>query len=196
MNGKKLRQIIITTTVFILGMIISKFDIKLEGKIAEILQTIDNYSFLIAIVLIIGFLCSITYKRKGRYVKMLCELTLFAGAVVIAVRSLNGSIKMDLEVESLLNDGLLLSTVIGRLGLDKKSKKDTENEKAESELETKFGHRPIDKYGLLFDNRKKQCELVVNIVKNKKIVSDGYSICISGEWGSGKTSFIEAVLKS
>lgn len=194
MNGKKYRKIIITTVLFILGVIISKFNINLEGKIAEILQTIDNYSFLIAVFLIIGFLCSITYKRKGRYIKMLSELTLFAGAVVIAVRSLNGSIKLDLAIESLVNDGLLLSTVIGRIFLDKKSKKDTENEQAESEIEKKFGHKPIDKYVLLFDNRKSQCDLVVKIIENEKIISDGYSICISGEWGSGKTSFIEAVL--
>ncbi len=193
MNGKKYRKIIITTVLFILGMIISKFNINLEGKIAEILQTIDNYSFLIAVVLIIGFLCSITYKRKGRYIKMLSELTLFAGAVVIAVRSLNGSIKLDTEAESLLNDGLLL-TVIGRIFLDKISKEDSENAQAESEIETKFGHKPIDKYVLLFDNRKSQCDLVAKIIENEKIISDGYSICISGEWGSGKTSFIEAVL--
>ncbi len=194
MNGKKLRKIIITTVVFILGMIISRLDIKLEGKIAEILQTIDNYSFLIAVVLIIGFLCSITYKRKGRYIKMLSELTFFAGAVVIVVRSLNGSIKFDLEVETLVNDVLLLSTVMGRIFLDKKSKQDAEYEQAESEIEAKFGHKPIDKYVLLFDNRKNQCDLVAKIIKNEKIISDGYSICISGEWGSGKTSFIEAVL--
>ena len=175
-------------------MIISRYDIELNGKIAEILQTIDNYSFLIAVFLIIGFLCSITYKSKGRYIKMLSELTLLAGVVVIAVRSFNGSIKLDSEIESLANDGLFLSTVIGRIFLDKKSKKDTENEQAESEIEMKFGHKPIDKYVLLFDNRKSQCDLVANIIKNKKIISDGYSICISGEWGSGKTSFIEALL--
>lgn len=194
MNGKKYRKIIITTVLFILGVIISKFNINLEGKIAEILQTIDNYSFLVAVFLIIGFLCSITYKRKGRYIKMLSELTLFAGAVVIAVRSLNGSIKLDLAIESLVNDGLLLSTVIGRIFLDKISKEDSENAQAESEIETKFGHKPIDKYVLLFDNRKSQCDLVAQIIENEKIISDGYSICISGEWGSGKTSFIEAVL--
>lgn len=194
MNGKKIRKIIITTALFFLGMIISRYDIELNGKIAEILQTIDNYSFLIAVFLIIGFLCSITYKSKGRYIKMLSELTLLAGVVVIAVRSFNGSIKLDSEIESLANDGLFLSTVIGRIFLDKKSKKDTENEQAESEIEMKFGHKPIDKYVLLFDNRKSQCDLVANIIKNKKIISDGYSICISGEWGSGKTSFIEALL--
>ena len=194
MNGKKIRKIIITTALFFLGMIISRYDIELNGKIAEILQTIDNYSFLIAVFLIIGFLCSITYKSKGRYIKMLSELTLLAGVIVTAVRSFNGSIKLDSEIESLANDGLFLSTVIGRIFLDKKSKKDTENEQAESEIEMKFGHKPIDKYVLLFDNRKSQCDLVANIIKNKKIISDGYSICISGEWGSGKTSFIEALL--
>lgn len=194
MNGKKIRKIIITTALFFLGMIISRYDIELNGKIAEILQTIDNYSFLIAVFLIIGFLCSITYKSKGRYIKMLSELTLLAGVVVIAVRSFNGSIKLDSEIESLANDGLLLSTVIGRIFLDKISKEDSENAQAESEIETKFGHKPIDKYVLLFDNRKSQCDLVANIIKNKKIISDGYSICISGEWGSGKTSFIEALL--
>lgn len=111
-----------------------------------------------------------------------------------AFDSFNGSIKLDSEIESLANDGLFLSTVIGRIFLDKKSKKDTENEQAESEIEMKFGHKPIDKYVLLFDNRKSQCDLVANIIKNNKIISDGYSICISGEWGSGKTSFIEALL--
>ena len=125
MNGKTLRKIIIIAALFSLGMFFSRLDIELEGKVAEILHAIDNYSFLFAVVLIIGFLCSITYKRKSRYIGMLSELTLFTGTVVIAIRSLNGSIKSGLEFESLVNDGLFLTTVIGRFFLDIKSSKRT-----------------------------------------------------------------------
>jgi len=226
MNGKKYRKIIITTVLFILGMIISKFNINLEGKIAEILQTIDNYSFLVAVFLIIGFLCSITYKRKGRYIKMLSELTLFAGAVVIAVRSFKGSIGMDFWSVCLFWSILLgeYFASIRKKCIDTKNctllrraffffqRRDNNkickllrkifyffNEKdidrnGQIENTSVINHKPIKKYNQLYGNRKSQCDLVAKIIENEKIISDGYSICISGEWGSGKTSFIEAVL--
>lgn len=226
MNGKKYRKIIITTVLFILGMIISKFNINLEGKIAEILQTIDNYSFWAAVILIIGFLCSITYKRKGRYIKILSELTLFAGAVVIAVRSLNGSIDWDFWSVCLYLSILLgeYSASIRKKCIDTKNctllrraffffqRRDNNkicellrkifyffNEKdidKNGQIENNYviNHKPIKKYDQLYGNRKNQCDLVAKIIENEKIISDGYSICISGEWGSGKTSFIEALL--
>lgn len=194
MKGKTIRKIIITIIIFLLGITISKFDITLEGKIAELIKAIDSYSFLVAIALIICFLCSFTYKQKERYLIVMTEITLFVAAIIIAVRSLNGNIRLGLNLYSLSNYFLFLFTVGGWLILNCKNKNDTVKEQAQSVNEHKFGHKPIDNYFQLFENRKSQCNLVTNIIKNKSIIDNGYSICIAGEWGSGKTSFIEAVL--
>jgi len=194
MKGKTIRKIIIIIIIFILGIFISEFNITLEGKIAELIKAIDNYSFLVAVALIIGILCSFTYKKKERFFKVMTELTIFVVAIIMAVRSLNGDISLSLNLYSLSNYFLLLSAVGGWILLYYRNKNETKIEKTKSVNEQQFGYKPIDKYALLFKNRQGQCDLVTKIVADSKIISNGYSICIAGEWGSGKTSFIEATL--
>lgn len=48
------------------------------------------------------------------------------------------------------------------------------------------------KYDSLYYGRKYQADELINEIKNKR---NGYAICIDGEWGSGKTYFVEGVLE-
>jgi hypothetical protein len=54
-------------------------------------------------------------------------------------------------------------------------------------------YSPISDFNDLFPDRQKQAEELIKIIKENKIVS-GYSICINGKWGQGKTSFVNATL--
>ncbi|PWJ12196.1 P-loop NTPase fold protein [Ruminococcus flavefaciens] len=209
MGRKKARNIIVITVLFLLGIILSSFNIKMDkGPVLEVTETIESYSFLLAIALILGFLCSLTYKKRGKYLKLMSGLTLFAGTVVIALRCINGNIKFDLS-----SVGLYCSTVLGEYFSFLKEKYINPNSISGSPIKRLFkkengtdieyyerttlpasSHDPIVDYSQLYKNRTSQCELVISIIKDIKYIREGYSICISGEWGSGKTSFIKAVL--
>lgn len=52
---------------------------------------------------------------------------------------------------------------------------------------------PTESYDLLFGTRKAQADQLVAKLEDSKL--SGYSICIGGEWGSGKTSFINGVIE-
>lgn len=54
-------------------------------------------------------------------------------------------------------------------------------------------HDPIIYFQYLFENRKRQAEEIISIIKSS-ISDSGYSVCIAGEWGSGKTSLINGVI--
>lgn len=52
---------------------------------------------------------------------------------------------------------------------------------------------PISRYDELYKSRQHQAHRLIGIIVSKE--SDhGCSVCVSGEWGSGKTSFVNAVL--
>lgn len=52
---------------------------------------------------------------------------------------------------------------------------------------------PAESYDLLFGTRKAQADQLIVKLEDSKL--GGYSICIGGEWGSGKTSFINGVIE-
>ena len=54
-------------------------------------------------------------------------------------------------------------------------------------------HDPIKHYDQLFSERKQQCDELIALIQNN-INKKGNPICISGEWGTGKTSFVNAVI--
>ncbi len=53
-------------------------------------------------------------------------------------------------------------------------------------------HDAVDRYDSLFSARKYQANEIVNIITSD-ISESGYSICVTGEWGTGKTSLINGV---
>lgn len=52
---------------------------------------------------------------------------------------------------------------------------------------------PIQESDKLFNSRQNQADIFIDMVKSPAN-DNGYSICINGEWGTGKTSFINSVL--
>ena len=54
-------------------------------------------------------------------------------------------------------------------------------------------YNAINEYDNLYSLRKYQADNIISIIKSK-ISDSGYSICINGEWGSGKTSLINGVM--
>lgn len=65
-------------------------------------------------------------------------------------------------------------------------------ESAKSNTPTQNIHDAVDRYDLLFPSRKNQADEIVNIITSD-ISESGYSICVTGEWGTGKTSLINGI---
>lgn len=53
-------------------------------------------------------------------------------------------------------------------------------------------HNAINEYNLLFSKRKYQADEIIDLIESP--IDEGYSICLNGEWGSGKTSLVNSLL--
>lgn len=62
------------------------------------------------------------------------------------------------------------------------------------EVESANSYSPITRDANLFRSRKSQQNYLFNLIQDKNLIDRGMSICITGKWGSGKTSFVNTTL--
>lgn len=62
------------------------------------------------------------------------------------------------------------------------------------EAESANSYSSITRDANLFKSRKSQQNYLFNLIQDKNIIDRGMSICITGKWGSGKTSFVNTTL--
>lgn len=55
-----------------------------------------------------------------------------------------------------------------------------------------ISYNPVEDFGQLFPNHKAQAEQIADIIANSS--PDPFSICVSGKWGTGKTSIINGAV--
>ncbi|WP_172638604.1 P-loop NTPase fold protein [Clostridium pasteurianum] len=72
----------------------------------------------------------------------------------------------------------------------RRKQKNTLNIDGDEKKDFKMADNPIEKESELFPSRKRQLDYFLSEMKNKK--DEPFSVAISGVWGAGKTSFINA----
>lgn len=157
------------------------------------LSYISKSSFLATLsVSIIGIMYVCFYKNKDTIIKLLKKPLLWIIYAFILIEAIYGEFDFLRWYNIILLIILsLLSTLIDSVNLKLKCKNIV---KCDANVKTsqQINYYPIDDPIDLFPERNWQKERLIDIIQN----NDGIkTICISGEWGQGKTSFINIVSK-
>lgn len=151
-----------------------------------IAERVVNYHIIIIVFLIFLAVMGLTFKGKKTYFAFWINVELILGYIcftsyyitdIISIKSCIG-----LAILALFS---LAAALLMCVRID-----------VEDELNSAEGngiYEPIKDFNDLYDCRVNQANNLINLIKNNTS-SFGYSICISGEWGCGKTSFIYAIL--
>lgn len=149
-------------------------------KIADSLNTIES---LVAIILIAALIYGLTYKNSHAFINLYFRALAVIEIIYIISYYITFQTKLDQWYNWL---GVILLGVIFVM-LNKITIELAKKKTPQINI-----HNPICFYDSLFSNRKYQANEIVSSIESKKSES-GYSICVTGEWGVGKTSLINGV---
>ena len=178
-------------TILPINYIVRRFDIS--QAIMSKLSFISKVSSLINLsILIIGMVYISFYKNKDTIITLLKKPLLWAIYIFVLIEAMYG----ELNFLYWYNIGLLiflscLSALIDSVIIKIKSENYTEYN-INNETTPYINYYPIEKPDDLFPERNWQKERLIDIIQNNDAIK---TICISGEWGQGKTSFINIVSK-
>ena len=145
---------------------------------------VNNHTVIFLSLLITGII-GITFKNKYAYYRVFVNITIALCYLILLSMIITQNFHFGTKYLPIRLILFSASFIITYMFIDE-LKEDTGNEKRNK-------LSPIAKYEDLYESRHHQATKLIDIIKSKE--SDcGYSICISGEWGSGKTSFINCVL--
>ncbi len=159
---------------------------------AKAISFLSNISYFCAIIVIAFVVASSVYLC--RYKNKTTVLYALKTPIIVAIYGITliDAICGELVFWSWYNILLLLylvflSTVIDANCIQFKS--ESSNDSNKSSLE-QINHYPINQVQDLYVERKWQKEQLLKIIEKKDFVK---TICVSGEWGQGKTSFINVL---
>lgn len=178
-------------TVLPINYIARNFGVPQE--IITKLSYISKSSFLVILsVSIIGIMYVCFYKNKDTIIKLLKKPLLWIIYAFILIEAIYGEFDFLHWYNIILLIFLaLLSTLIDSVNLKLKCKNIVECD-ATVNPSQHINYYPIDDPIDLFPERNWQKERLIDIIQNNDAIK---TICISGEWGQGKTSFINIVSK-
>lgn len=151
-------------------------------SIAE--QAIKN-RMLIVIILVIAGVIGLFYKNKSKYYSLFFNIELVLCYIVFVSRNITKS--FDPNCLSYIITIIFSGSFIGIYFIKDSLYKDNTKKQKKGRFDS------IIKSRELYPSRQSQMYELISIIKSEES-DNGYTICISSEWGSGKTSFINAVL--
>lgn len=178
-------------TILPINYIARNFGVSKE--IISKLSYISKISFLITLsISIIGTMYVCFYKNKDTIIKLLKKPLLWIIYGFILIEAIYGEFSFLQWYNIILLIFLsLFATLIDSVNMKFKHK-NVDDCYANVRSSQQINYYPIDDPIDLFPERNWQKERLIDIIQN----NDGIkTICISGEWGQGKTSFINIVSK-
>lgn len=186
---KMINRTKVTLSVLLSGIIVIIFFVSFDFTnlfIFPLAELIMEYSVIICIIMTILAVFGIAYRNKityfnsyKRYVCIIGYIFALSTCITIEQRPI-----CSLHVIILCSCEILLIFLLSfdNLVNDEKSKNKHQNPL-----------QPINECDKLFNSRKNQIDIFVNLVLSDTS-NYGYAICINGEWGTGKTSFINSAI--
>ena len=148
-----------------------------------------EFIFAVILLLAIGYGMTIYTNKETYFNALILPITVILYIDILSLLVIR-------QVDLLKWYNLLLFLTIGLfIGCINNFRFEKVREKVERKPETK-SYLPINKIEDLFVQRKWQALELENLINNNSIGNEPFSICISGEWGRGKTSFVNAVMKN
>lgn len=148
-------------------------------------QAVKNRMPIVIILVLVGVM-GLFYKSKSAYYSLFFNIELVSCSFVFISRNITKSFNPNCFISYVITIIFSISFIGIYCIKDKLSPQN--NQKQQNNP-----FEPINKVEKLFPSRRSQMNELISIIKSQ-ISDNGYTICISSEWGSGKTSFINAVL--
>ena len=174
--------IIITMIALNIYFVLSDF-FEENNVLTDISQVIMKYSSIIFIITVGFVLCYGTYINRSSAGKVSFGILESYFAVFDEARFI---IKQDFDKCF----WIILVVVIILHSIPDFAKSTHKKQKTGS----KNSYAPITNDANLFKSRKSQQNYLFNLIKENDFSDEGLSICITGKWGSGKTSFVNTTL--
>lgn len=153
-------------------------------KSAESLQTMESIvGFIMLVLLIYGFKYKNSYTYINLYIKILAIIEIVYLMSYCITDQFNPAICLNWLLMIILG---IIFVVLNTVKLKLVTSKEN--------LLNLNVHAATKEYDSLFQIRKIQADNLIDIIESE-MSQLGYSICISGEWGSGKTSLANAIVK-
>jgi hypothetical protein len=154
-----------------------------ESAIYKIVEQLNTIESLIVILLITTLIYGFTYKNSHTFINLYFRALAVIELIYIISYYITFQTKLDQWYNWL---GLILLGIIFVV-LNTITIELVKEKTPQINI-----HDPIRFYDSLFSNRKYQANEIVSIIEGEKSES-GYSICVTGEWGAGKTSLINGI---
>lgn len=186
MDLKSLRKILMIILPFIIIGVMKVLNIDLTITfIYPIAEQVVKHNMLILSFLLLSGIVGFTFKNIKTYYLFWINIELVLCYICFVSYCITDIIPLKSGVGLLLLIFFLVVTTLLYF---------TKNRINEENISVQRGSlSPINEYSKLYECRINQMNYLNHIIQDE--ISDyGYSICISGEWGCGKTSFINAAL--
>ena len=196
------RKIILTVLLLVL-CVVCLFDFVnfKESVVEEIEEIISSLTLVITCCLFFIGCLGFTYKNKDTFFKLFVKLSLWVCySNFLSILIIQDKDSISWVGFSIFIGAFLLLLFVDELGnaFNKiyKRFKSCRNEQKKGGVSLDGGNRmaPTNHYTDLFNDRKSQADRLIYFLQHDDC-NEGYSICISGEWGTGKTSFVNGILE-
>lgn len=180
----------VTGFVVMLALCISlPLFLEKKGAILSIAKIYLRYEALVFVTSLI-FLCTSSLNKLNRHTQIIVSNKLFN--VLIWVSLSTGLLTGEIDYTFWQNIiviacGGILSTLF--LIIDIEAIQAVTNKTEQFDL---ISYAPAQSADSLFPQHKMQAEYIANIIKNSSC--EPFSVCVSGEWGVGKTSVIHGIV--
>lgn len=151
-----------------------------ESAIHKVAEYLNNIESLVVIILIVAIIYGFKYKNSYTFINLYFRALAILEITYITAYYITNQTSLEQWYNCL---GVLplgaIFVALSRITI-KLAKENTPQKNI---------HNAICSYESLFSNRKNQADEIVNIIESDASES-GYSICVTGEWGAGKTSLL------
>ena len=163
-------------------------DLKMKDSfIYDIAQKVVTNRMPIAIILALAGIMGLFYKNKSAYYSLFFNIELVLGSIVLISQNIITPFNPNCCLSYIITTSIFSISFIGIYCIKDKLFFKGNQKQHNNPLE------PINEAEKLFPSRRYQMNELISIIKSHES-DNGYTICVSSDWGSGKTSFINAVL--
>lgn len=185
-NNVSCKKLIICILTIAAVWLMMFLDLK-DTFIYEIAQNVVTNRMPIVIILVLAGIMGLFYKNKSAYYSLFFNIELVLCSIVLISRNIITTFNPNCCLPYVITTSIFSISYIGIYYIKDKLFFKGNQKQHNNPLE------PINEAEKLFPSRRHQMNELISIIKSQES-DNGYTICVSSDWGSGKTSFINAVL--
>lgn len=161
-----------------------------ESSLVQIFAKYLQYEPIIVLAIFV-FLCSALLSEKNKYKHVAVANRFLQFVIPISVAT--GLFFRRIDLGNFPNWIILFFASVFYFLLLVTDIEQFKDKKIMKKQDDGISYNPVEKIEQLFPQHRAQAEILANIISDSS--SDPFSICLSGKWGTGKTSVINGVIE-